>query len=155
MERLSLTRMCCEVGACVIKPLWGKTRGGKMCGSRTASSHLKLFVPLFLISSITGHGPSGGAARPLSASVPAHQAPSSWSKVRNFGFIPFFTHAKVYLIPGLLVFFGFGPTNASEAGQYISQATTLLCIWSLQNPRRPPSFSLNISSQLRLKWRDC
>lgn len=87
--------------------------------------------------------------------MPAHQAPSSWSKGWNFGFIACFTHAKVYLISGLLCFFWFWPTNASGAGQYISHVTTILCIWSLQNPRRSPSFSLNITSQLRLKWQEC
>lgn len=52
-------------------------------------------------------------------------------------------------------FFHFDPTNASWEGQYISQSTIQLCSWSLQNPRRPPSFSLIITSLLRLQWLEC
>lgn len=83
--------------------LYGERQGeGKCVG--VGLQVLTKTVPLFLIPSITGHCPSGGAARPLNTSVPAHQAPASWSKVGNFGFIPFFTHVKVYLISGLLCF---------------------------------------------------
>lgn len=74
----------------------------------------------------------------------------------------FFPHAKVYLISsslccvclGFFFFFHSGPTNASWAGQCISQATSLLCVWSLQDPRRPPSCSLSTTSLTRLKWRE-
>lgn len=66
----------------------------------------------------------------------------------------FYPCQNLFNIRFTVVFFWFWPTNASGAGQYISQATTLLCIWSLQNPRSP-SFSLNITSQLRLKWQEC
>jgi len=127
---------------------------------RLSSFSFCLFLSFFFVSSISGCSCCWGASGPFHASTPAHQEPSPYRKVGSFGFIPSFPRAKVYVIPGLLCFgfsffFHFDPTNASWEGQYISQSTIQLCSWSLQNPRRPPSFSLIITSLLRLQWLEC
>lgn len=89
----------------------------------------------------------------IECSIPALQTPSSWRKVGNFGFIPFFQPCQsLFNIRFAVGLFGFGPASASGAGQSISPATPGLCLWSLQNPRMPPWFCWSIPPHVSPKW---
>lgn len=92
---------CCEVGT-GHETSMGTGKGRENAWEKDCKSSLKLFVLLFLISSITGRDPSGGAARPLSAPSLPSRHPLPGGKSAALGSFHLFTHAKAYLISGLL-----------------------------------------------------
>lgn len=145
-----MTPGCCEVGA---RPL--NLHGDRQGEGKCVGVGLQVLTETVcsLIFNLQHHWTWSlwRCCQTIECSIPALQTPSSWRKVGNFGFIPFFHPCQsLFNIRFAVGLFGFVPTNASGAGQSISQASPWLCLWNLRNPRRSLLFCMNIPSQSQM-----